>query len=228
MSARYSSLSSEELIKACAGMQNPVAWGEFIRRFHPLISKVVLRTARRWSDPTPQLLDDLIQETYLKLCDDDSRLLRSFESHHTDAIFGFLKTVAANVVRDHFKAAGAEKRGAEKTDPLLDDQRVKVQPRDHQDHLQRGILLRQIDEIVQRVASGESQERNRAIFWLHYRHGLSASAIATIPGFGLSTKGVETALRRMTLLVRSHILAAGVTDNTSATNGEGIRRAKSL
>jgi len=228
MSARYSSLSSEDLVKACAGMQNPAAWGEFIRRFHPVISKVVLRTARRWGDPPPQLLDDLIQETYLKLCDDDSRLLRSFQSRHPDAIFGFLKAVAANVVRDHFKAAGAEKRGAEKTDPLLDDQRLLSQARNNRDPLQQEILLRQIDDILHRIATGHTLERNRMIFWLHYRHGLSASAIASIPDIELSTKGVETTLRRMTLMVRTYILEASAANNAGPTDGEGFRRAKSL
>jgi len=40
---------------------------EFVRRFHPLISTVVLRTTRNCGQLTPTLLDDLVQETYLKL-----------------------------------------------------------------------------------------------------------------------------------------------------------------
>ena len=83
-----------------------------------MIAAAVLRTARRWGEPSPCQLDDLIQETYLKLCEDDSRLLRSFQPRREDSIYGFLKMVAANVVHDHFKSAMAAKRGAGQTEAI--------------------------------------------------------------------------------------------------------------
>lgn len=39
-------------------------------------------------------------------------VLRTFEFRQTDAIYGYLKTVTANIVHDHFKAAHALKRGS--------------------------------------------------------------------------------------------------------------------
>jgi len=48
----YSALPSEDLVKACVGSSNEAAWVEFIRRFQPLIAKVVGRTARRYSPHT--------------------------------------------------------------------------------------------------------------------------------------------------------------------------------
>jgi DNA-directed RNA polymerase specialized sigma24 family protein len=109
--ARYSKSSSTELVRACLGSKDEEAWAEFIRRFQVVIAAAVLRTARHWGEPLRPQLDDLIQDTYLKLFENNSRLLRSFKPRHEDSIYGFLKVVAANVVHDHFKSALAAKRG---------------------------------------------------------------------------------------------------------------------
>ena len=116
--ARYSELSPVELVRECAGARDTELWAEFIRRFQPVIAAAVLRTARQRGEPSRQLLDDLIQDTYLKLCENESRLLRSFQPRHEDSIYGYLKVVAANVVHDHFKSALAGKRGAAQTEAI--------------------------------------------------------------------------------------------------------------
>ncbi len=206
--ATHSVLSSEDLIKACVGSKDDAAWAEFIRRFQPLIAKVVGRTARRYSPHAAQhLVDDLVQETYLKVCADDCRLLRHFQSRQRDSIYGFLKVVAASVVLDHFKSERAQKRDTSQTETLSEHTSL--------DHPSIGsgsrlsiddeITLRQIDDIVGTLYTGKILVRNRAIFWLHHRDGMTAQAIASIPWIGLNTKGVETVLRRMTHLIQSHI-----------------------
>lgn len=225
---RYSSLSPDELVKACAGSRDPAIWQEFIRRFQPVIATAVFRTARHWGEPAPHTVDDLVQETYLKLCDNDSRLLRSFESRHDDAIFGYLKVVAANVVHDHFKSAMAEKRGAGQIDALTDEGATSPAAAmlDSSNSMERNVLLRQIDDALRQVAKGEDQDRNRLIFWLYYRDGLSANAIAALPSIDLTTKGVESILLRMTRMIKNHMEGTGST--TEAEGNEGFRRAKSL
>ena len=207
MLASYSSFSSEDLIKACVGSDNEAAWTEFVRRFRPVIAKVVLRATRRWTHPQPHLLDDLIQDTFLKLCADHCLVLRRFESLHKDAVFGFLKSVAASVVCDHFKFQRARKRDMTQTEALSDQVRSApaVSRADGNRLMEDTIALRQIDEMLCRSFSGDSLIRNRTIFWLHHRDGMTASAIAAIPAIGLNTKGVESTLRRMTLMIQSHI-----------------------
>jgi RNA polymerase sigma-70 factor (ECF subfamily) len=205
--ATYSSFSSEDLVKACVGPDNQAAWTEFVRRFRPMIAKVVLRTTRRWTHPHPHLLDDLIQDTFLKLCADHCALLQRFDSRHQDSIFGFLKVVAASVVHDHFKFERAQKRDAAQTDTISDKSWSDPprSPSGGSTGMEDRVTLRQIDEALCRLFPGENLVRNRAIFWLHHREGMTASAIASIPSIKLSTKGVETALRRMTLMIQSHI-----------------------
>ena len=83
------SLSPEELVLACRQTDDVAAWREFVGRFHRLIATVALRVARRWGESSPQLIDDLVQETYLKLCDDNFRMLRKFKSDHPDAFYGY-------------------------------------------------------------------------------------------------------------------------------------------
>ena len=184
------------------------AWAEFIRRFQPVIANVVIRTARHWGEPPRHLLDDLVQETYLKLCADDCRLLRQFRSRHDDSIFGFLKVVTASVVRDHFKSERAQKRDTNQTDALADDSGMEPPATRGGGSLaaiENQVRLREIDEAIYKLYKGPAVVRNRAIFWLNHRDGMTASAIASIPGIGLNTKGVESILRRMTDMIQGHI-----------------------
>jgi len=183
-------------------------WAEFIRRFHPLISTVVLRTSRQWGEPITSLIDDLTQETYLKLCADNCRLLKNFHSQYPGAIFGFLKVVTANVVHDHFKASRAAKRGAGTFFATLQDSEgnetslASTSPRSTSSTVEQNILLDQIDRcLVDGVAPSELG-RSRRIFWLYYRCGMSARAIAALPNIELTTKGVESTILRMNRLVR--------------------------
>ena len=204
----YSALPSEDLVKACVGSSNEAAWVEFIRRFQPLIAKVVGRTARRYSPHTAQhLVDDLVQETYLKLCADDCRLLRQFQFRQRDSIYGFLKVVAASVVLDHFKSERAQKRDTNHTEAISENTPLDKPANGGGSRLSIDdeIALREIDDIVGKLYVGKILVRNRAIFWLHHRDGMTAHAIASITWIGLNTKGVETVLRRMTHLIQSHI-----------------------
>lgn len=207
LTSGYTSLSSEELVAVCANSGDEAAWEEFVKRFQPMIARTVLRTARRFVPPPRYLLDDLIQETFLKLCGDDCLVLRRFQSRHKDSIFGYLASVAASVVLDHFKFRRARKRNENKTEPISEQIWIDVPTaRRHSPvAIEDRILLRQIDELLCKLFQGEQLIRNRTIFWLHNREGMTASAIASIPSIGLNTKGVESTLRRMTLMIQNHM-----------------------
>src|ERR1700686_3646400 len=99
----YTSLSAEELVRACAESGNAEAWEEFVRRFRLVIGAAVRRIAYRYGKPNDAMVDDLIQDTYLKVCSDRCRMLRDLKPQHPDAFFGMLKVTAANVARDHFR-----------------------------------------------------------------------------------------------------------------------------
>lgn len=205
--SRYTKLSSSELVRACAGSKDEEAWREFIARFQAVIAAAVLRTARRWGEPSNSQLDDLIQDTYLKLCEDDSRLLRSFQPRCEGSIYGFLKLVAANVVHDRFKSALAAKRGAAQTEAIVEPLQLDPKTADERsfDAVSQRLQLEQVDKILTQVTGGKDQERKRRIFWLRHRQGFTASEIAAIPSIGLTTEGVESVLMRLVVMIRGHI-----------------------
>jgi RNA polymerase sigma-70 factor (ECF subfamily) len=202
-------LSSENLIKACVALDHEAAWVEFIRRFQPLIAKVVGRTTRRnWPQAPSHMVDDLIQETYLKLCADQSRLLRQFQSRRQDSLYGFLKVVAVSVVLDHLKSESAQKRDASQTESLSEQNSHSSSTAAGRLSADDMVALRQVDRIIGKLYVGDILHRNRAIFWFHYRDGMTAKEIASIPGIQLNTKGVESTLRRMTQLIQGHMVSS--------------------
>jgi len=203
----YSDLSPIQLVRKCAGSHDPELWQEFIRRFQPVIAAAVLRAACPFGDPPRQLLDDLIQDTYLKLCESDSRMLRSFRPQGENSIFGYLKVVAANIVRDHFKSELAGKRGAGQIDTFEEPFEIdsKTKGANGETPIYRNVQLQEIDKALLKVTAGKDQQRKCAIFWLRHRQGLTASEIAALPSIGLSTEGVESVLLRLTILVRAQI-----------------------
>ena len=117
----YATVPLSELIRACVDGQ-AAAWQDFIRRFNRIVAITSYRVSRRWSEASPALVDDLTQETYLKLCADGARVLREFDSPHPEAIFAFLKVVTANVANDYFKRVHAGKRAANQKNEILDDE----------------------------------------------------------------------------------------------------------
>jgi RNA polymerase sigma-70 factor (ECF subfamily) len=226
----YSKISPEELIIACLRSGEESAWVEFVRRFHPLIASVVFRTARQWGEISQQTVDDLVQETYLKLCADRLNLLRNFKATHQDAVYGYIKVFAANLAHDHFKALHAQKRGGSVSVASLEDfdaREGRAGSESTASCLERALLIQQVSTCLERMIGGPNAERDRRVFWLYYRVGLSASAIAALPTVGLSTKGVESTILRLTRAVRQQIQ---MKDRTSQEGGarEGIRSTESF
>lgn len=201
------SISIEQLVRRCCASGDIEAWEEFVRRFHRQIATVVLRTSSRLGDCSAQTVDDLIQETYLKLCRSNFQILREFEERHPNAFLGYLKVLAANVVRDHFKSSHAHKRGIQVSHELVDSvtPTSSLISANSPEGIERTVLLQQIQAHLDECVSGPEQERNRRIFWLYYRAGLTASAIANLPGIGLTTKGVESLILRVTRELRGRI-----------------------
>jgi RNA polymerase sigma-70 factor (ECF subfamily) len=228
--ARHSSMSAKELIHACAESNDGGAWEEFVVRFHRPISLSILRIAYQWGGTPQQVVDDLVQETYLKLCADKCRLLRDFAVQHPEAVPGYIKTIGVNVAHDHFKSLHSQKRDAGETVQLLEDIEPQAQSGDlgGQAAMEREVLLKQIDCCLESCSEGPDQERDRLIFWLYYQQGMSAKAIAALPTIGLTPKGVESAIFRLTRLVREQVVGLRTQPSAATQPGEkGFRPAES-
>jgi RNA polymerase sigma-70 factor (ECF subfamily) len=214
----YSSLSAEDLVRLCAETGENEAWQEFVRRFHTVIASSICRIARRRGQVkiNNAVLDDLIQETYLKVCANDFRLLREFRAQHPAAIYAVLKVTAANVAHDYFRAKNTDRRGGgleeqelSEVEHLVSDERRTGSARIERTgsaQVEREILLREIDAILSGVRT-PSSARDREIFWLYYQQGFTAEAIAALAVFNLTTKGVESILHRLQKQVRASLVA---------------------
>src|SRR6202000_2798909 len=108
-----------ELLSLCLNSNDEAKWQEFVGRTQPLIASVIINTIRRWQEPSPNLVDDLIQDTFVKLFANDRKALRSIKNEYENTIFGYLKVVASNVVRDHFRHPGNKVEEVELTEPIL-------------------------------------------------------------------------------------------------------------
>ncbi len=216
----YQNLAATELVRACVDSADPGAWEEFVRRFQPTIAGVALRTARRWGESSPLVLEDLVQETFVKICADRRRLLRDFEPRHPEAFFGYLKVVTARVVHDYFKRTHAAKRGSEEGIQSLSGlfQQDPPDPAASR-QIEQATLLGEIERRLEELSLGPTGERDRRIFRLYYQVGMSASTIAELPGMNLTVKGVESTIFRVTRLLRESLAESG---SAAAAPGESL------
>jgi RNA polymerase sigma-70 factor (ECF subfamily) len=163
--------SVNDLAKACSHSADAAEWEEFVRRCVPLASLVAVRVSRLWLNaPSPATVDDIVQEVFLKLCEQERRILKDFEPRGDDSFLGLLRLVSASVANDYFRRIYSAKRGG----------KVVITP----------------------LADGDTQW---SFFWLYYRQGFTAEEIAGMSAAGLTAKGVESALRRVTLWLRGEV-----------------------
>jgi RNA polymerase sigma-70 factor (ECF subfamily) len=228
--ASYPSISDEELILACAELNDGAAWQEFVSRFRRPIALSITRIAWQWGAMPHQIVDDLVQETYLKLCTEKCRLLCEFTLQHPGAALGYIKTVAVNVAHDHFKSLHSQKRGSGVKPQSIGDAELRAHgwSLGSPDAMEREILLKEVDRCLESGTTGPDQDRDRLIFWLHFQQGLSANAIAGLPTVDLTTKGVESAISRLSRLVREQVAGLKLQTSVSPPSEEkGFRPAES-
>lgn len=192
-----------ELLNLCLGSEDEELWHKFVRRTQPLIANVIINTLRRWREPSPSLVDDLIQETYLKLFANDRKALRGIRNEHENAIFGYLKVAASNTTVDYFRQPKNKVPELELTDPV-----VPPLP-DGFDRIEFGQLKDKIQARLESLSSSDTCRRDQMIFWLYYEQGYTAKEISLLPNLDLSVKGVESTLLRLVRFVKEGLPVAG-------------------
>src|SRR5689334_21214566 len=105
-------LSSSDLLRLCGQRLTDAAlWKEFQRRFHKTILTFVMRVmCNALRNVCLKDACDIVQDVYLRMLDNNARMLRSFKGDTDFSVKAFLSRVAVNVVSDHFRRQQAEKR----------------------------------------------------------------------------------------------------------------------
>ena len=221
---RYSSLSLKDVVCLCAGPCDDEAWEELVSRIGRPISLVIMRTASLWGAPSRSLVEDLIQVTYLKLWEGGRRLLRDFAIQNPEAILGYLKRTAANAAHDYFKHGRSQSSGGDSPHVSTSDVDPEAGMEIHgsQERIGFEVLLSEIDEHLKRCLTGPDQERDRMIFWLYFRQGMSTKEIASLQTIGLGAKGVGSVIERLKHAIRDQIL--GIPSDSHNDEGQSQKQ----
>src|ERR1035437_2348648 len=204
----YADLAASELFERCATSRDRPAWVEFHRRYHRTIAGVVVRVLSSYRLKSNADVEDLIQNVYLRLCQHDGKALRSFvpAAEHSD--FAYLKVIARHIVDDGVSARNKDKR----VDSLQDrTEDLEIQDTISVKAIDREVLLGEIERMLRQAVT----DRDRRIFWLYYRAGLTADQIGSLKSIGLSPKGVESALARVTSMLREKLAKAPAREGMS-------------
>ena len=221
-----SQIDSLTLISLCAN--NPThhgLWSEFLARFGGRIRFYIRRTLQ--SDAGVAHLAgpfaglpmkgeaDLLQETILRLVEDDCGALKRFTGASEENLFAYFAVIARSVVCDYLRRQRALKRPRwRSTDDLvtLEEQWAYRPKRGRAEHApEQTVLARELEVLslqTIRNHSGENADRDRLLFELYFYEGLSFGQISKCKGINLTRAGVEKALNRVKDIVRS---AAAVT-----------------
>jgi len=194
-----------ELLDLCLRSEDGRHWEEFVERTQPLIANVIINTLRRWCEPQPSLVDDLIQDTYFKLFDKDRKALRGLRNEYENTIFAFLKKVAFNVACDR----GRQQKGVEEVE--ISDQVVLPSP-DGFKRVEFELRKEEIQECLDRLPE-EARRRDQAIFWFYYEQGYTAREVCELPGIGLTVKGVEAVIQRLNRFLNENGIGPSVNND---------------
>ncbi len=202
-------LNNIELIKLCARESwNRQAWLEFYSRFDERIWLVVYRNCKtlglhKLDSQFKMTVEDLVQEVYAKLTDNNCKALTNFKGASENSIYAYLGVIARNVVKNYLISINAQKRSL--PEKSLDDilmitengqmifvkDVIKSPYSDVEDEFSVVILKEEIDAILDKILKSKDKDRNKLIFKLYFYEGFSAEEIALQFNFGISSKRIS-------------------------------------
>ena len=225
---KINKLTNIELTRLCA--QEPAdknVWKEFYSRFDKRIWLVIYRECREkgFTENTSQfrqIVQDLVQEVYVKLVDKNCKALRDFIGASEHSIFTYLGIIAKNVVRNYLIKMNAQKRPSKDksinetfsisggSGEVFVEDFLKSSDSNAEKSYEFEILKDEIDEILEKFLKGKDKERNKLIFKMCIYEGFSPKEIASKPGFSVTTKTVGNIVSKIKKELRKELFAQKV------------------
>ena len=202
---RAGETAAADLLRECGEkLTDRALWQQFQQRFQGLIFLYLMRALRlnRIQEDVADIVPDLAQEVYLRLVQNDGRILRSYRGTTEFSVMAFLARISSSVVQDYQRAANSEKRRGQVI-PIDSLRASELQgassgsPATDANHWNTVARLMDVEKAIAGDPDRKNARRNVLIFKLHHVDGFQALEIAQFPGFGLSKSGVETILARL-------------------------------
>jgi len=197
--------AAADLLRECGEkLTDRALWQQFQQRFQGLIFLYLMRALRlnRIQEDVADIVPDLAQEVYLRLVQNNGRILRSYRGTTEFSVMAFLARISSSVVQDYQRAANSEKRRGQVI-PIDSLRASELQgassgsPATDPNHWNTVARLMDVEKAIAGDPDRKNARRNVLIFKLHHVDGFQALEIAQFPGFGLSKSGVETILARL-------------------------------
>lgn len=202
-----------DLIRRCASSPGDgVLWQEFVRRFDDFLRLSAIKLLgisghpgmRKWLE----IVEDIVQEVYVRLLKDQCKALNEFRGKKEEAIFPYLYSITGRVISNYFRARRAQKRSP--VEKSLDET-IYGDNGDYQlgtailpgslqmSEAELGLaeLQDEINCLLDQILRGSNKSRDKLIFQLFYYDNLTSEEIAQIPGIELNPHGVEVVLSRI-------------------------------
>jgi len=149
------------------------------------------------------VVQDLVQDSLARICDNQCRPLRQLEWRHEGSLRGLLLVTASTAAQDYLRKLESNKRDQSKEVSLEEPGLVLPAQEKLADSIEQKILLDQLALCLKEVIKGESDcTRNIAMFLLFYGCRITAADLSRL--YNLSVKKVENTLARLGRLARSH------------------------
>lgn len=179
------------LLRRCL-QADPGGWDQFVRRFSPALESAVRLTFLRTLSFIPETdVENVLQDLYLRLYEDDFRRLRSFQARCPLRLW--LRSLAVRHALNHLRSEGL--RGRWKA-PDFDGLPLEAPPPDDQDRREESLRLRELLDGLPPVS--------RAALKMFYFDGLPYRAISAALGVPVQTLGsiISRARHRLRELAR--------------------------
>lgn len=216
----YKELSHNDLVKLCAQQpENNEAWLEFCNRFDECIWLAIIRECNekgliRDISESKQIIQDLVQDVYVRLVENDCNALKKFKGTFENSMFTYLGKIAKNVVRNHITKIKAKKRppiqksideplwNSKKRREVLVKEILELPDNDSDKNFNFQDSKAKIEKLLNKILKGKNKQRNKIIFKLYLYEQFSPNEIASQFGFGLSPKTVSNIIRKIILNLR--------------------------
>ena|ERR1051326_2256524 len=189
-------LSLSELIAHDRGAGRLDVLDEIVRRLQPLVAGIVSRALRSRGAGNVEMVKDLTQDAFLKIFSPKFKLRERALGRSDGEIRELIRVTTGNLVLDAIR----------KFRPLVPIDETPEVARD--DHVEQKVLLHEVDTALKEIVVPPHADRDYRIFWFYHRDQMTAQQISLLPGMGLTVKGVESVIFRLTARVKQHLIGS--------------------